>query len=139
MTVRRFTSRFGKALKAGFISALMHNPIDLNVFFRFFVLRRLTCRKSPIAAFLEAMRAFSSESWCQEILHQGSEAHLFRAQILPNLDVNYHKCLGSGGSTAKNRWSVSLSSSFLPSREASRARGGFSIDVQAGTQRSSFS
>ncbi len=68
MTVRRFTSRFRRVLKAGFISALMHNPIALNVFFRFFILCRLTWRKSSIVAFLEAMRAFSSEPWCKNFL-----------------------------------------------------------------------
>jgi len=91
MTVRRFTPIFGKTLKAEVVSTLLHNPIGLNVFFRFFILHRLTCKKSPGAALLEAMRAFPSEDWCQEILHEGSEAQPFRAQILLNLGVNYHQ------------------------------------------------
>jgi hypothetical protein len=90
MTVRRFTSRFGNTLRAGFISTLMHSPIGLNVFFRFFVTRSLTYRKSLPAALLEAMPAFPSEPWCKQNFHQGSEAQPFRAQILPNLLVNYH-------------------------------------------------
>jgi colicin import membrane protein len=69
----------------------MHSRIGLNVFFRFFVPHRFTSRKSPLAAFLGTMRAFSSEPWCQEISPQGSETQQFRAQILLNLSVNYQR------------------------------------------------
>src|SRR2546430_16460264 len=100
MTVRRFTSRFGKVLKAGFISALMHNLIALNVFFRFFILCRLTWRKSSIVAFLEAMRAFSSEPWCQNFLHQGSDI----CRLPESLAATYRK-FGHGD---KCKWKIKL-------------------------------
>ncbi len=113
MTVRRFTSRFRRVLKAGFISALMHNPIALNVFFRFFILCRLTWRKSSIVAFLEAMRAFSSEPWCQKFLHQGSDIKTFRAQVWPNLRVNYQWYFaGMVSRPARSSISMRLSSAF---------------------------
>ncbi len=39
------------------------------------------------------MRAFPSEDWCQQNLHEGSETQPFRAQILPNIRVNYQRGL----------------------------------------------